>query len=288
VKLKADQVQRMAHAAVEQLVRQVEAGKSEVLKQYLKTMAKFHRYSVGNAILIGFQKPDATHVAGFRTWRRLGRYVKKGEHGIAIMAPIVYRRNIETEDADDKETEDETVRTFKTVHVFDVSQTEGRTLPEFARVDGNPGVYAEQLKEYVSSRGIKFEYSEAIGSADGVSCGGVIKVRRGLSAAEEFSVLVHELAHEMVHKDRDNMPTEKKVRETEAEAVAFVVCHGVGLDVSSASSDYIQLYNGDKKTLLQSLERIQRTAAEILAAITKEGESRIERGRESVCSVAAA
>jgi len=92
----------------------------------------------------------------------------------------------------------------------------------------------------------------------------------------------------MVHKNRDNMPTAKKVRETEAEAVAFDVCQGVGLDVSSASSDYIQLYNGDKKTLLQSLERIQRTAAEILGAITEEEKSRIETGSEGVCSVAAA
>jgi len=286
MKLKSDLVRRMARTAIEQLVEQVESGKSEALKQYLKAMAKFHNYSVGNAMLIGFQKPDATHVAGFRTWQQLGRYVKKGEHGIAIMAPIVYRRK--TEEVDDEETEDETVRTFKTVHVFDVSQTDGKPLPEFARVGGDPGVHAERLKEYICSRAIKLEYCEAIGAAEGVSCGGVIKVRKGLSAAEEFSVLVHELAHEMVHKNRESTPKEKKVRETEAEAVAFVVCHGVGLDVSSASSDYIQLYNGDKKTLLQSLERIQRTAAEILGAITEEGESRIETGRESVCSVAAA
>jgi len=113
-------------------------------------------------------------------------------------------------------------------------------------------------------------------------------LKKGLSAAEEFSVLIHELAHEMVHKKRDSMLKGRKVRETEAEAVAFVVCHGIGLDVSSASSDYIQLYNGDKKTLLESLGRIQRTATEILAAITEDGKSGIETGRESVCPVAAA
>ena len=286
--MRTNQTRKIAQQAFDRLVEAVETGKSGVLKQYLKAMAKFHRYSVGNAMLIVFQKPNATHVAGFRTWRRLGRYVKKGEHGITIMAPIVYRRKTETEEADDRETEDETVRTFKTVHVFDVSQTDGKPLPDFAKVGGDPGIYAERLREYVASRGIKLEYSEAMGAADGVSCGGVIKVRKGLSAAEEFSVLVHELAHEMVHKKRDSMPKHRKVRETEAEAVAFVVCHGIGLDVSSASSDYIQLYNGDKKTLLQSLERIQRTAAEILAAITQERESRIETGRESVYSVTAA
>ena len=286
VKLKADQVRRMAHAAVEQLVRQVEAGKSEVLKQYLKTMAKFHRYSVGNAMLIGFQRPDATHVAGFRAWRRLGRYVKKGEHGIAIMAPIVYRREIETGEADDKETEDEILRTFKTVHVFDISQTDGKPLPDFARVKGDPRQFMERLKEFATAKRITVKHT--LMTAEGASTGGIILLKQGLKPAEEFSVFCHELAHEILHRYRESTPKEKKVRETEAEAVAFVVCQGVGLDVSSASSDYIQLYDGDKKTLLQSLERIQRTAAEILGAITEDGKPRIETGRESVYSVAAA
>ena len=84
---------------------------------------------------------------------------------------------------------------------------------------------------------------------------------------EELSVLAHEVAHEMLHKDRDNMPKDKKIRETEAEAVSFVVCHGIGLDTNSASSDYIQLYNGDKETLMESLGRIQKTASEILEAV---------------------
>jgi len=260
----------IAWQAFDKLVKAVESGQSEILKQYLRAMAKFHQYSIGNAILIGF------------------RHVRKGEHGIAIMAPIVYRSKTGPEENDEEQAEDETVRTFKTVHVFDISQTDGKPLPEFARVDGDPGIYAERLKEYISTRGIEVEYNEAMGSTDGMSSGGLIRLKRGLSAAEEFSVLVHETAHEMLHKDRDNMPKDKKVRETEAEAVAFVVCHGVGLDVSSASSDYIQLYNGDKKTLLQSLERIQRTAAEILEAITRKGESRFRMGSKSMCAATAA
>ena len=129
------------------------------------------------------------------------------------------------------------------------------------------GVYTERLREYVTNKGIKLEYSDAIGSAEGVSSGGLIRLKKGLSAADELSVLAHETAHEILHKNRDNLPKDKKVREIEAEAVAFVVCHGIGLDTNSASSDYIQLYNGDKKTLLQSLERIQRMAAEILDAV---------------------
>jgi hypothetical protein len=110
-----------------------------------------------------------------------------------------------------------------------------------------------------------------------------------LPAAEKFSVLVHELAHEMLHKDQENVPKDKKVRETEAEAIAFVVCQGIGLDVNSAGSDYIQLYDGDKKTLLQSLERIRGTAAEILGAImTKSNESGCESTGGKQCLAAAA
>lgn len=106
--------------------------------------------------------------------------------------------------------------------------------------------------------------------------------------AEEFSVLAHEVAHEMLHKERENMPKDKKIKETEAEAVAFVVCHGVGLDTNSASSDYIQLYDGDKETLMESLGRIQRTAAEILEAITTNEESESENTCVESCVALAA
>ena len=101
-------------------------------------------------------------------------------------------------------------------------------------------------------------------------------------------VLAHEAAHEMLHRDKESTPKDKKVRETEAEAVAFVVCHGIGLDTNSASSDYIQLYNGDKETLMKSLEQIQRTAAEILAAVMADRESERETpGGEACVAVAA-
>jgi hypothetical protein len=90
--MKRDELKKAARKALEKLIRDVDAGISETLKGYLKAMGRFHRYSVGNAILIGLQKPDATHVAGFRAWQQLGRHVKKGEHGIAIMAPVVWRR----------------------------------------------------------------------------------------------------------------------------------------------------------------------------------------------------
>jgi len=289
--MRTNDVRKVARQAFDRLVEAVEAGKSERLVEYLKAMGKFHNYSLGNAILISFQKPDATHVAGYRTWQKLGRFVRKDEKGIAIMAPIVWRsrtvdRSDETEEG--QAPEKEVAVAFKTAYVFDVSQTEGKLLPGFARVGGDPGSHAERLKEYVASMGIKLQYSEAIGSAEGVSSGGMIRLKRGLSPAEEFSVLVHEAAHEVLHRDRNSRPKDRKARETEAEAVAFVVCHGVGLDTNSASSDYIQLYSGERKTLLESLERIQRTAAEILDAIAGDSESRFRIGSETMCTATAA
>ena len=266
--MKQDELRKVAREALEKLICDVEAGISETLKQYLTAMDRFHRYSVGNAILIQLQKPDATHVAGFRAWQRLDRHVKKGEHGIAIIAPVVWRRKARPDDSDKDKDEDEILSTFKTAYVFDISQTEGKPLPEFARAQGDPGAYLERLKRFVSDRGIKLERHESLRIAEGVSIGGTILLKACLAPAEEFSVLVHELAHETLHQDPSNRPKEKTIREAEAEAVAYVVCEGIGLDVNTASSDYIRLYDGDKKTLMASLERIQEAAAEILEAVT--------------------
>ncbi|MHC4677763.1 MAG: ArdC family protein [Planctomycetota bacterium] len=261
--MKSNHARKVSEQAFNELVEAVEAGKSQKLVEYLKAMGRFHKYSLGNAILIGFQKPNATHVAGFRTWQKLGRYVKKGEHGIAIMAPIVWRRKVTpADDQDDKEDrEEDTSLTFKTVYVFDVSQTEGKPLPELTRAEGNPGSYTERLERFISGRGIKLE-------------------RSNLS-------LVHETAHEMLHVDPTNRPKDKTVREAEAEAVAFVVCHGIGLDTNTTSSDYIQLYNGDKGTLVKSLERIQRTASEILGAVMDREPEGVATDEEPCAAVAA-
>jgi len=287
--MRRDEVRKVAREAFDQLVKDVEAGKSDTLKEYLKAMGRFHRYSVGNAILIQLQKPNATHVAGFRAWQRLGRYVKKDEHGIAIMAPIVYRRKAQPDGNDEDENADgEVLTTFKTAYVFDISQTDGKALPEFARAEGDPGSYLERLEGFIAERGIKLERRERLRMAEGVSTGGTIFLKASLAPAEEFSVLVHELCHEILHQNPANRPKDKTVREAEAEAVAYVVCQGIGLDVNTASSDYIQLYDGDKKTLMQSLERIQRIAAEILGAVmaVEEGRAKTSNSREKVAVAA--
>jgi len=156
---------------------------------------------------------------------------------------------------------------FRAVHVFDVSQTEGEALPEHAAVVGDPAGFIDRLKSVVADRGIALEYGDELGGAQGVSSGGRITLRTGLSPAEEFSTLAHELAHEMLHHTGNGERPSKTVCETEAEAVAFVVSQAAGLDTNTASSDYIQLYAGSKATLAASLDRIQHAATAIISAI---------------------
>lgn len=263
--MKAEQAKKLADDAIENLAAALKAGKSETLTAYLAAMGRFHNYSFGNVMLIVSQKPDATHVAGFNTWRSFDRFVKKGEKGIVIIAPMLIKPK-EVSNSD----EDGRILRFKAVYVFDVSQTDGQPLPEFARVGGNPNGHTDRLKALVTSQGITLEYAESLGGAHGLSHGGRIELLSGLSPAEEFSVLAHELAHEMLHKGDRRTGTSKTVRETEAEAVAFVVSQAIGLETGTATSDYIQLYAGNTETLAGSLDLIQKTAAEIIAAISSD------------------
>ena len=261
--MKNEDIKERTDEALANLITALEQGKSESLQTYLATMARFHRYSWGIVLLIGAQKPDATRVAGFHTWLKLNRHVRKGEKGIVIIAPMVFRKK-ETEPTEDQESR---ICGFRAAYVFDISQTDGEPLPEFAQVKGNPREYSERLKEFAASRGIALEFSADLGGASGVSTGGTIRLKPDLPAAEEFSVLVHKLAHERLHHGAHRNELTKTVHETEAEAVAFVVSEAIGLDTNGAAADYIQLYHGDKAALVASLEFIQTTAAEILAFI---------------------
>ncbi|MBX3412582.1 MAG: hypothetical protein KF708_07835 [Pirellulales bacterium] len=267
--MKHEEAKQVADEALASLAEELAAGRSQKLLDYLAVMGRFHHYSFGNVLLIAIQRPDATHVAGFNAWKKLGRFVKKGEKGITILAPLIYKRKSDEEgqrSAD--ESEKVTVlRGFKAVHVFDVSQTDGQPLPEFASVNGDPGEYTEKLKALIARQGIELVYEDTLMGAEGRSEGGRITLRTGLSHAKEFAVLVHELAHEQLHKGDRRQQTTKTIRETEAEAVAYVVAKGIGLNTSSAASDYIQLYQGTTETLAESLDYIQRVATEILSTL---------------------
>jgi len=265
--MKAEDAKKIADQGLEQLTLALKAGKSQALTDYLRMLSRFHRYSFGNVLMILSQMPTATHVAGFGTWKQLNRFVKKGEKGIVIIAPMAIRPK-EEKAGEPKSDADrgKPILRFRGVYVFDVTQTDGQALPEPARVSGDPQHRLVSLKQIISERGIMLDYDDLPDGADGVSRGGRISIRPGLEPAHEFSVTVHELAHELLHRGEDR-PTGKTVRETEAEAVAFVVCQAIGLETGSAASDYIQIYDGKPETLAASLGRIQQVAAEIIAAL---------------------
>jgi antirestriction protein ArdC len=261
--------QKLIRENVDFLIEQLEAGQSDALTAYLTAMSHFHNYSFGNILQIARQRPDATHVAGLYAWNQLGRRVNKGEKGIQILAPM-----IGTKRKKDKEAEQDITKQnqpvligFRAVYVFDVSQTEGKELPGMDGVKGEVGEHRDRLIEFIAAQGIELEFNERIAPAMGVSYGGKIVLLPGQSNAEEFSTLVHELAHEMLHKADRRTTTTKIVRETEAEAIAFVVGKAVGLQTGTASADYIQLYHGNASLLAESLEVIQKASAVILAAL---------------------
>jgi antirestriction protein ArdC len=276
--MKSEQIKQITDRDTEQLVAALNAGHSEALTGYLKAIGRFHRYSLHNAMLIASQKPNASYVAGFRTWNELGRFVKKGEKGILILAPVV-RRTAEKEE--DQETSSASIAGFRAAYVFDLSQTDGKELAHIGTVHGDPHQHAERLRGFAAAQGIAVEYSEQIAPARGVSSGGKITLLPGQSPAEEFSTLAHEIAHELLHRGGRRTATSRRMRETEAESTAFVVCHGIGLETGSAASDYIQLWNGDAQLLTESLAYIRQAAAEMLAALTEPTQG---VGREPRCS----
>ncbi len=278
--------QKLIRENVDFLIEQLEAGRSDALTAYLTAMSHFHNYSFGNILQIARQKPDATHVAGLYAWNQLGRRVKKGEKGIQILAPMLgVKRKKDAEAEQDITKQNVPVLVgFRAVYVFDVSQTEGKELPGMDGVKGEVGEQRDRLIDFITAQGIELEFNEHIAPAMGMSYGGKIVLLPGQSKAEEFATLVHELAHEMLHKAERRTQTTKTVRETEAEAIAFVVSKAVGLQTGTASADYIQLYHGNASLLAESLEVIQKASAVILAALETKPEKEEQRPTDAMAA----
>jgi len=134
-------------------------------------------------------------------------------------------------------------------------------------VKGDATQNVGSLNAFAESKGVEIRYDASIAPAKGVSYGGRISILPGMTSAEEVATLAHEIAHEMLHRDERRRETDRTIRETEAEAVAYVVCSAIGLDTNTAAADYIKLYNGNAQTLSASLNFVQKTAAEILNAL---------------------
>ena len=153
-------------------------------------------------------------------------------------------------------------------------------------MSGTVGENRDRLVSFIEAQGIELVFTEKIAPALGMSYGGKIAIYPGQGEAEEFSTLVHELAHEMLHKAERRTTTTKVVRETEAEAIAFVIGKAVGLETGSASADYIHLYHGNASLLAESLEVIQQTSAVILAALQPPTEEQAEMPDAELAKVA--
>jgi hypothetical protein len=141
-------------------------------------------------------------------------------------------------------------------------------LPQIGIVHGDPREYHERLRSFADAQGISVEYSTGIAPARGTSSGGRIMLLPGQSEAEEFATLAHELARELLHRGDRRSTTSRRIRETEAEATAFVVCHAIGLETGSAAPDYIQVWNGDAQILTESLGYVRQAASLMLTALT--------------------
>lgn len=265
--MKSEEIKQLTDKALNELMASLEGGHSETLAAYLKTMGRFSKYSLHNLLLITLQRPDACRVAGYQTWRKLGRYVRKGEKGIAIIAPIIRRKQAEETGQTDGARAELGVAGFKVTHVFAAEQTEGDALPELGNVQGDPKDYFERLVKFITDEGAALDYSAEIAPAKGMATPQKITLFPEQTPAELLATLAHEAAHWLMHFSERRAQTSKRIRETEAEAVAFVVSSAIGLETGTCSADYIGLYAGDSKLLLESLEHVQHTARHILSAI---------------------
>src|ERR1700742_3498273 len=162
--MKREEALALAERGVEELIAALEQGNSERLLEYLAFQAKFHRYSFNNCLLIAIQKPDATFVAGFQRWKELGRYVRQGEKGIMILAPLVKRSASSEAAAKEGDGEESSTRVvgFRATYVFDVSQTDGDELPQFSTITGEPGQLIQMLQQLVGDHGIGLRYEEQL------------------------------------------------------------------------------------------------------------------------------
>lgn len=252
----ATELQASIERTLEELcARTDDATSCEEFKKFLRAAARFHHYSFGNALLIASQRPTATNVAGFQTWKSLGRFVRKGERGIRILAPLVV-----------KDKEDPTRRRlcgFRSVAVFDVGQTDGEPLPsiETNAVTGGEALLP-MLEALVRSLGIKLTYA-ALNGPEGLSAGGAISIEENLDVPARCGVIVHELAHELLHKSKESRAgATKQQRELEAEAVSFMVLTQYGLEPKSEF--YLASYGINAAMLKESAAIISHATQRIM------------------------
>ena len=248
---------------MDRVLKQLEDGvkavfDSEKYKDYLKFMSKFHNYSINNQILIYSQMPTATLVAGYDSWKNKHRFVRKGEKSIQIIAPCVYKKEVDDTYADgtvkkdaDGNVKKKTVelKGFKACSVFDVSQTSGDPLPEYISDLTDPVAdYFHYLTAIEKASPVPVRYDDLKGGVHGYysPVGQEIVIHRGMSEMQTLKTLCHEIAHARLEHGSKDDQTDKRTRECQAESTAFVVCDALGLDTSDYSFAYIAGWGSDK------------------------------------------
>ncbi len=236
---------------------------SDAWRAHLDVQGRFRRYSFSNALLISRQDPDATHVAGFATWKKFGRAVRKGERALWILAPMTGRRTA-TDDGEERRP----IVGFRPVAVFDVAQTDGDPLPGVCRnlQGGDPEAMFHLLMGRATRFGYTVDIVELPGSTNG-DCSFArrrIRVERRNEPAQQVKTLAHELAHALLHEGTDD----RALAELEAESTAFVVCRSLGLDTADYSFGYVACWAGGGAEAVARIRasgtRIQRAVAVIL------------------------
>ena len=276
---------------VKEITEKLKTGVNEIFEsgqyeQYLKVMSKFHDYSTNNTILIALQRPDATRVAGFTTWKNeFQRSVKKGEKGIKILAPMFFKKEPQEKDVPDSEThssenheqeenEEQIITRFKVVNVFDICQTEGKELPRLG-VDALKGD-VEHYEAFYHSLEKTSPVPMAFEAIKDASHGYYdlvdkrIAIKAGLSQLQTIKTAIHEIAHATLHADK-NSNTDRSTAEVQAESIAYTVCSYYGLDTSDYSFGYVAGWSRGKeiKELKDSLEIIRKTSSQIITDIDK-------------------
>ncbi|WP_219644444.1 ArdC-like ssDNA-binding domain-containing protein [Cohnella sp. CFH 77786] len=257
---------------------------------YLKFHSTFHQYSFNNRLMIWLQMPNASLIAGFGAWKKLGRYVKKGEKGLVIFAPNTRTKTVQEqqENGDTVEKKIPILTGYHLTTVFDVSQTDGKPLPVvdvLKKLEGETEIY-EQL---LASCPFPVEEKENCGGANGSisRVTGRIEILKSNSEMQKAKTLIHEWAHGLLHIGPDVEDVQRHVRELEAESTAFIVCQELGIDSSHYSFGYLAGWgNGEKaiEDIKNAGERILRASNEILCTIRHHqlNESRAETVQAAV------
>lgn len=277
---------------------------SEKYQTYLATMAKFHKYSFNNTILIALQKPDATLVAGYTAWKtKFHRQVRKGEKGIQIIAPVpvkeksakaVHEADLQAADAGSAGAADAGVpekekihQYFKAATVFDISQTEGEPLPTIGveELSGQTENYSAMIDSLRALSPVPVRFDEITSGAKGYfsQTEKEVVVKRDMSQLQTVKTLIHEIAHAVLH-DREklkaeNLMKDRLTKEVEAESVAFSVCTYFGLDTSEYSFPYIAGWSSsmEMNELKASMDTIRKTAGSIIEQMEKDLQREPER-----------